>query len=160
MTYPTASVVVKPESGPSFYGDGSPQDYFHYESYVYGRHYDYEGDSLWFGVDTVKNGSSRMPYTLLSDIPEVNNGDSLIVTASNVPSTIPYASIYQLISGYLTNGYETSQMIRASSSTYVDTLVTASDNPFNFNLLFFQEYRYPDRPGGMWVVPYRAVSAP
>lgn len=148
---------VQPENGTTIDADGFQYEYFTYLKYTYGRFYDPQGDSTYFGVDT-SAGQSLVPYVLLSDIPEIKKGARLVISADNVSNTIPDASV-RLRTTYLSeSGWATSTADRVADDKYLDTIWLSDTTSLNFNVLWFYESRYPDRFGSFWGTAYRAVD--
>ena len=82
-------------------------------------------------------GASRYLYMRTDQLGKINDGEILIVQATDVPNE----SWYQSLSGLTDNGYVKHLMYRPDSSQYIDTIQTASNHRLLWNLLFVQETR-------------------
>ncbi len=142
---------ITKSNGIKFRGDGLDFDEVDYLKYVSIPHTGDDGIVDSITVDTIP-GSTRYRYILLQDIERVTRGDRLVVRGLDIRNE----STYQIIAAETDTGAVYRLMNRPDIGNYVDTIKTPTTTDRLWNLITFFEFQFPDRPGGIWCVPYRA----
>ena len=150
-----AGLLIEKADHTTFPGDGRALEYF--TSLIINTAY-----QPW---DTVGTRNTQYGYVKLEDIENINEGETLVAISDGVPSR----SAYQTLSAESGAGFYSIPMSRPDASTYVDTVLTPDPNNRLWNILFFEEFRWPQAdPGGepdltqlsvrSWAVPYRVAQ--
>jgi hypothetical protein len=141
--------IIK-SNGDIFRGDGLRFEKFRYLVHLTIEHRGDDGvlDSI---TDTTFAGSSTQAYILPQDIERVAKGDQLIIKSLDVLNE----SVYQIVAAEDDSGPVYRLMNRPEIAHYVDTIRTPENTDRIWNIINFFEFRFVDRPGGIWCVPYR-----
>lgn len=153
-----AGMEIRRSNGSMFLGDGLDYEYIEHDEYV--THY---WPDRWspldsITVDTIFRVRTESPYILIQDIARVAKGDELSIQSfANDTSNTTSGSVYQLISAETDTGRVYRSMRGPDNGRYNDTIRTPDATNVIWNLIFFQEFQFVDRPGGIWCVPYRVM---
>ena len=134
---------MKLQSGRSYNADA-----WDYRQIQYIQYKEITGDSVY--IDTTR-GYSEGYYRWLDSVPTVPRGQQLVFDGVNTDAS----TRYQLIGWKGENGYGARAMHGPDAERYLDTIITPSDSLQAYRIVVFQEFKFPDRLGAMWVVPYR-----
>ena len=151
-----AGMEIKRSNGSMFLGDGTDYQHVEYVKYVTTYWPDPYPPFDSVTVDTIPD-KTMFPYILVQDIARVSKGDELSILSfsNNTDYGTTSASVYQLISARTDSGPVYRSMIGPDYDLYTDTIRTPVATDVLWDFLFFQEFRFVDRPGGIWCVPYR-----
>lgn len=152
-----AGMELKRSNGSTFLGDGLDYNYIRYDRIVTKYWPDPYPPFDSITVDTFFRDQTNDPYILLSEIARVTKGDELSISSfdNSTANNAPGRSIYQLMSSKTDSGPVYRTMHGPDSGRYADTIRTPSTTNDIWDIIFFQEFQFVDRPGGMWCVPYR-----
>ncbi|MDH3891829.1 MAG: hypothetical protein OEV49_12160 [candidate division Zixibacteria bacterium] len=141
--------IIK-SNGDRFPGDG--RDYNHIR-YLVTITIEHRGDDgvLDSTTDSTWGQQSNQAYVLVSDIERIAKGDRLIVRTLDPWSDSPY----MIVSAEDDIGPVYRLMHRPETGHYVDTIRSPMNSDRIWNTINFFGFRLPDRPGGIWCVPYR-----
>lgn len=148
------TVRLRTMDGKTFFADGLNAERFTYLQSTWRRQTNPTTGQVEFKWDTTA-GHSNQTYVALYKIPEISDGTQMELRISGIPTSIPNATVYQKFTMQTDSGFTTYTMSRVPPDLLIDTIRTPDPNENNFNLIFFQEFQYVDRPGGIWVAPYR-----
>ena len=151
-----AGMEIRRSNGSMFLGDGLDYQHIRYLKYVTTYWPDPYPPFDSVIVDTIPDQTDD-PYILIQDIARVNKGDELSILsfANDTSYGTTSASVYQLISAETDTGPVYRSMLGPDGDRYIDTIRTPAVTDVIWDLIFFQEFRFVDRPGGIWCVPYR-----
>ncbi|MFH1686966.1 MAG: hypothetical protein ABIE70_05525 [bacterium] len=154
--FPRAGLThAESSSGVTFWADGLNQERLRY-LVIFGYNVtDTLGINHWI-VDTVARQTEHY-YLVLDEIPEIPQGDTVAFTTSGMDGDSPTGTgtVYQLLTAETKGGPVVRRMSAPDRHTYIDTIVTPTNNRREWNVVLFQEFRRPDRYGAIWTVPYR-----
>ena len=152
-----AGMEIKRSNGSTFLGDGLDYQYIEYDKYVTTYWPDMYPPFDSVIVDTFWRQHEESPYILINDIARVTKGDELSIRSfdNNTEYGTTSASVNQLISAMTDSGAVYRLMHGPDYDVYTDTIHTPVVTDVIWDVLFFQEFQSPNRPGGIWCVPYR-----
>jgi len=138
-----------------FFADGRDHSRLRYVTYEYANVFDTVSQQWVTILDTIA-GYTNQVYLPLDSFPTISQGDQIVFTAGGIDGADnATGSVYQLMTAETDAGSVISVMHAPDEASYVDTLLTPTDNPREWNIVLFREFRQPDRWGATWVVPYR-----
>lgn len=120
-----------------------------------------DSSSQWIDTNEVWQQVPRYSeeeYISLSDISQQRAGDTLLISGDGMDGgSSESGTVYTLMTTERNNGWTVERMSHPTPQTYRDTLVVPASSNDHYHLIMFQERRYPDRYGAIWVAPYRYI---
>lgn len=153
------TMVAQRSDGFSFRVDALDYHKYRYLTYYQKKIQDSTGgygDSVV--VTETRTHQTEYEYIDLAEISRPRPGDTLLIRGENWDGDVENGTVYSLMTAETDSGWSISRMSLFTPEKYRDTLVVPGASNDHYHLILFQERRYPDRYGSIWVAPYRGIQ--